>query len=82
MKTQKELIENFKKVCICRNVKKITISNAIREGSMSFVALRRSIGTGTSNCKAKRCRAKIEQMVKDYKECLEEEKPETIHLNK
>ena len=45
---------------------------------MSFVALRRSIGTGTGNCKAKRCRAKIKQMVKDYKENLEEERPETI----
>ena len=47
--------------------------NAIREGDMSFMALKRSIGTGTGNCKAKRCRAKIEQIVKEYKESLQEE---------
>ncbi|MEC7641474.1 MAG: (2Fe-2S)-binding protein, partial [Nitrospinota bacterium] len=82
LKTQKELIEDFKKVCICRNIKKITIMNAIQEGSLSFVALRRSIGSGTGNCKAKRCRAKIEQIVKDYKKSLEEENSESFHLNR
>ncbi len=34
---------------------------------MSFEALRRKISVGTGNCKAKRCRAKIEQMVKEHK---------------
>ncbi|OGW19740.1 MAG: hypothetical protein A3K09_07035 [Nitrospinae bacterium RIFCSPLOWO2_12_FULL_47_7] len=41
---------------------------AIRNGGLSFDALRRIIGVGTGNCKARRCRAKIEKMVKDYKE--------------
>ena len=44
---------------------------AIREGSLTFEALRKKIGVGTGNCKAKRCRAKIEARIKDYKESIE-----------
>ena len=40
---------------------------AIQEGSLSFEALRKKIGVGTGNCKAKRCRSKIEERVKDHK---------------
>jgi hypothetical protein len=46
---------------------------AIRKGCLSFEALRREIRVGTGNCKAKRCRAKIETKVKEYKESLREE---------
>lgn len=67
MSSQKELIDSFKKVCICRNIKAGTIITALRQGSLSFEALRRTIGVGTGNCKAKRCRGPIEQRVKDYK---------------
>ena len=44
---------------------------AIKEGSLSFEALRKNIGVGTGNCKAKRCRSKIEERIKDYKESIE-----------
>ncbi len=43
---------------------------AIKEGSLTFEALRKNIGVGTGNCKAKRCRAKIEERIKDYKESI------------
>ena len=43
---------------------------AIQEGSLTFEALRKKIGVGTGNCKAKRCRSKIEERIKDYKEDL------------
>ncbi len=71
------MIDNFKKVCICRSVTGGTIMKAIREGNLTFAALRRSIRVGTGNCKAKRCRPKIEAQLKLYKESLEasEEKP-------
>ena len=45
---------------------------AIRKGCLSFEALRREIRVGTGNCKAKRCRAKIENKVREYKESLRE----------
>ena len=61
------MINHFKKVCICRSVTGGTIMKAIREGSLSFEALRRAIRVGTGNCKARRCRPKIEAQLKDYK---------------
>jgi hypothetical protein len=44
---------------------------AIREGSLTFESLRRAIRVGTGNCKAKRCRPKIEATLKTYKESLD-----------
>jgi len=70
LETNKQLIDSFKKVCLCRSIKAGTITAAIQEGSMSFEALRKNIGVGTGNCKAKRCRAKIEERIKDYKDGL------------
>ena len=42
----------------------------IQEGALTFEALRKKIGVGTGNCKAKRCRPNIEKRIKDYKESL------------
>lgn len=69
---QKQVINNFKKVCICRSVTGGTIMKAIREGSLSFEALRRAIRVGTGNCKAKRCRPKIEAQLQAYKKSLQQ----------
>ncbi len=76
METQKELIEKFKKVCICKGITGATINKAIKEGALSFEALRRVIGTGTGNCKARRCRHKIVERVNDYKKTLQVEEPD------
>ena len=65
------MINNFKKVCICRSVTGGTIMKAIREGRLSFEALRRAIRVGTGNCKARRCRPKIEAQLEAYKADLE-----------
>ena len=46
---------------------------AIREGSITFEALRKSIGVGTGNCKAKRCRSKIEERIQNYKDTIKTE---------
>ncbi len=73
MDSQKNLIDNFKKVCICRSITGGTIMKGIREGHLSFEALRRNIGVGTGNCGAKRCRHKIEDKVRDYKASLKAE---------
>jgi bacterioferritin-associated ferredoxin len=66
--SEKKIINNFKKVCICRSIKGGTILKAMEAGSLSFEALRRSIRVGTGNCKAKRCRENIERMVSEFKE--------------
>ena len=49
----------------------------MREGALSFNALRRAISVGTGNCKAKRCRSNIEARLKDFKETKEAQKSET-----
>ena len=41
-----------------------------QEGAFTFEALRKKIGVGTGNCKAKRCRPNIEKRIKDYKESI------------
>ncbi|MDP7147470.1 MAG: (2Fe-2S)-binding protein [Nitrospinaceae bacterium] len=68
MTSDKKIINSFKKVCICRSIKGGTILTAIGGGALSFEALRRKIRVGTGNCKAKRCREKVEAMVREYKE--------------
>ena len=65
--SQRKLINNFKKVCICRSITGGAIMAAISEGVLSFEALRRKIRIGTGNCKAKRCRPKIEAMIREFK---------------
>ena len=69
--SQRKLINNFKKVCICRSIKGGTIMTAMQEGALSFEALRRKIRVGTGNCNAKRCRVKIEAMVREFKSSRE-----------
>jgi bacterioferritin-associated ferredoxin len=68
LNSDKRIINNFKKVCICRSIKGGTILKAMEAGSLSFEALRRSIRVGTGNCQAKRCRENIERMVSEFKE--------------
>ena len=65
--SEKKIINNFKKVCICRSIKGGTILKAMENGALSFEALRRTIRVGTGNCKAKRCRKNIEGMICDFK---------------
>ena len=67
MTSEKKIINNFKKVCICRSIKGGTILTAIGDGALSFEALRRTIRVGTGNCKAKRCRPNIEAMINEFK---------------
>ena len=46
---------------------------AIKEGSLTFEALRKSIGVGTGNCKAIRCRSKIEERIQNHKDTIKKE---------
>jgi bacterioferritin-associated ferredoxin len=78
LEAKKQLLENLKKVCLCRSIKAGTIMTAIRGGTLSFEALRRELGVGTGNCKAKRCRSKIEERICDYKSSLKDAEVSTV----
>ena len=51
---------------------------AIADGALSFEALRRKIRVGTGNCKAKRCRTNIEEMVNEFKR--DQKVSEEVHV--
>jgi bacterioferritin-associated ferredoxin len=72
LEKNKQLLDNLKKICLCRSIKVGTVMAAIQGGTMTFEALRREIGVGTGNCKAKRCRTKIEDRIQCYKDSLNE----------
>ena len=67
LSTHAELVNQYKKICICRSIKGGTIMKAIRGGALTFEALRKAISVGTGNCGAKRCRPKIEEQLIKYK---------------
>ena len=67
MSAPSHLIDHFKKICICRSVTGGTIMKAIEGGCLSFEALRRTIRVGTGQCRARRCREKIEDKIRTYK---------------
>ena len=69
--TQKQILENFKKVCICRSITGGTILKAMEEGHLSLPALRRKLGVTMGNCQGKRCKPKLEERIKEFKESLE-----------
>lgn len=73
METKKQFLDNLKKVCLCRSIKAGTIMAAIKGGTLTFEGLRKELGVGTGNCKAKRCRSKIEERIKEYKDSLKED---------
>jgi bacterioferritin-associated ferredoxin len=70
LEKNKQLLDNLKKICLCRSIKAGTITTAIRGGTMTFEALRRELGVGTGNCQAKRCRTKIEDRIQCHKDSL------------
>ena len=72
MASQADLIKNLKKICICRSVTQGAIFTAIQNGATSFESLRRKLNLGTGYCKAKRCRPKIQGILKDRKKDLQE----------
>ena len=72
MASQGDLIKNFKKICICKSITQGAIMTAIQEGALSFEALRSKLRTGTGYCKARRCRPKIQGLIKEHKENLEQ----------
>ncbi|MDO8445904.1 MAG: (2Fe-2S)-binding protein [Deltaproteobacteria bacterium] len=57
------VIENLKTICLCKNIKKGTILNAIHGGYHTVEAVNRKLGTGSGDCKGERCGPKIKEMI-------------------
>lgn len=59
------IIENLKTVCLCKNIKKGTLLRAIHGGCRTVEEINRKVGTGSGDCKGRRCGPKIMEMVKN-----------------
>ena len=57
------IIENLTTICLCKNIKKGTILNAVRSGCRSAEEVNRKLGSGSGDCKGERCQAKIKALV-------------------
>ncbi|NEZ84476.1 (2Fe-2S)-binding protein, partial [Clostridium botulinum] len=44
------------KVCICKNINRLTIKNAIKSGARTVEEVRKATGAGTGACKGNRYR--------------------------
>lgn len=61
-----EILDKLTKVCICKNVTRAKIKQAIKNGADSFEKIQESTGAGTGSCGAKRCREKIESLIMEF----------------
>ena len=67
MDENNQIIENFKVICLCRNIKKGTILKAIAKGASTLKEVNRALGSGSGDCKGERCQAKINEIVKEQR---------------
>lgn len=54
-------------VCICKQVSKETIVNAIKNGADTFEKVQETTGAGTGGCKGARCKQTIERLISENK---------------
>lgn len=61
-----EILDKLTKVCLCKSVTRAKIKQAIRNGANTFEKVQEATGAGTGSCGAKRCREKIEELIKEF----------------
>ncbi|MGY0374938.1 (2Fe-2S)-binding protein [Clostridium sp. JNZ J1-5] len=62
-----EILDKLTKVCICKSVDRARIKKSIKAGADTFEKVQKATGAGTGPCGAKRCRCKIEDLIKESK---------------
>ncbi|ACQ54542.1 (2Fe-2S)-binding protein [Clostridium botulinum] len=61
-----QIMDKLKKVCICKNINRLTIKNAIKSGARTVEEVRKATGAGTGACKGNRCTYTIEKLLEEY----------------
>lgn len=64
---EKHIIEGFKVICLCRNIKKGAILKAIRNGCTTVEMINQKFGSGSGDCKGERCQEKIKELVEEVR---------------
>jgi bacterioferritin-associated ferredoxin len=61
------IMDNITKVCICKAIPRSKIKEAIRKGADSVVKVNEVTGSGSGECRGRRCGLKIKALVDGYK---------------
>lgn len=66
-----DIMDKLTKVCICKGIPRSTMKKAIREGASTVAEVQKATGAGSGPCGGKRCTPKIEQLLKEYRESVD-----------
>jgi len=61
------IMDNITKTCICRAIPRSKIKDAIRKGADSVVKVNEVTGSGSGECRGRRCGLKIKALIDGYK---------------
>ena len=67
-KSEAEIIDGLKTVCICRAIRKKVFLDHIAAGIRTVEALQQTTGAGSGDCQGKRCTPKIEALLATLKD--------------
>ncbi|MEG1257131.1 (2Fe-2S)-binding protein [Clostridium sp.] len=61
------VLDKHTKVCPCKVVTRAAIKKAISEGATTVEEVSKLTGACTGSCKGRRCKNKVEELIKKYK---------------
>ncbi len=61
--TEEEILHRLKPGCICKGIKLYKIEEAINSGASTYQEIAKITGIGGGSCNAKRCGAKVAQLL-------------------
>ena len=62
-----ETLDKLTKVCICKAISRAKIKEAIKNGADTIEKVAEVTGATTGGCRGRRCREKIEDLIKESK---------------
>ena len=62
-----KIMDNITKICICRAIPRSKIKDAIRKGADSVVKVNEVTGSGSGECRGRRCGLKIKGLIDGYR---------------
>lgn len=65
MTSEEEILAGLRPGCICKGIKMRRIMEAIALGADSYEEVSRRTGIGGGSCKSRRCREKVEALLRE-----------------
>lgn len=62
------VLDKMTKTCPCKVVTRAAIKKAIAEGATTVEEVSKKTGACTGSCKGARCKSKVKDLIKEYKE--------------